>query len=623
MRLFDLPWLCPPPNDFRLTCRRLAKQEGEVAGGLRELADYGLDADQLLSLARVVEAKRSQPGTMSGLEPFRLGLVGTAATDFLVPAIVASGLRHGLLIEVVAAGYGQLAQIAHGASIPLYDARPDAMLFMLDRLNLGLEGPDGVASALALIGAARDSVARTLGIPAIVTTVAAPLETLLGNLDCRLEATPRGAVAAFNRGLLLSLEQSPDMVLDLAGLAAMVGGESWFDPVRWHLAKMPFSHDALPLVAENAARLVAALRGKSRKVLVLDLDNTLWGGVIGDDGLTGIRLGQGDPAGEAFLAIQKYALDLHRNGVVLAVCSKNDDHIARQAFREHPDMLLREEHIAVFQANWENKPANLRAIAERLRLGIDSLVFLDDNPAERHAVRRELPQVAVPEVPDDPSFFPLIVASAGYFEAVTRSVEDDLRNRFYQADSQRQSLLDNATDMDGYLRSLEMEISMAPFDGVGRARVAQLINKSNQFNLTTRRYSEAEVAAMEGDDSISTLQVRLRDRFSDNGMISVVICRKMPDVWAIDTWLMSCRVLGRRVEEAVLAELVRRAAAEGARAVVGTYISSAKNALVRDHYRKLGFLPVGESAEGTEWRLDVSAYRQPDLSLFTVAGVAS
>jgi FkbH-like protein len=615
MSLLDLPWLCPPPADFRATCRQLDKRGDDIGSQLRDLASTALNADQLLSLARLIKARRGQPGSLSGLEPFRLGVVGTFSTDFLVPAIVASGLRHGLLIEVTAADYGQLAQIAHGGGT-VFAAQPDAVLVLLDRVNLGLDTVADVGPALTLIDSVRGWVQRTLAVPAIVTTIPAPLETLLGNLDGRLANTPRGAVAAINAGLLAGMEKSTDLILDLAGLAAAVGGDRWFDPKLWHMAKMPFSQDVLPLVAENAARLLAAIRGKSRKVLVLDLDNTLWGGVIGDDGLDGIRLGQGDTAGEAFLAIQKYALALHRHGVVLAVCSKNDDANARLPFREHPDMLLREEHIAVFQANWENKPANLRAIAQRLRLGIDSLVFLDDNPAERHAVRRELPQVAVPEVPEDPSHYPLILSAAGYFEAVAHSSEDELRNRFYQDDAHRQSLLDNATDMDGYLRSLQMAVSMVPFDSVGRTRIAQLINKSNQFNLTTRRYSEAEVAALEADDTVATLQIRLSDRFGDNGMISVVICRKAGVVWSIDTWLMSCRVLGRRVEEAVLAELVRQARDEGARVLEGSYIPSAKNALVRNHYAKLGFRLVAEGDGRTDWHLDIDTYQAPDLSIF-------
>jgi len=613
MNPLDLPWLCPPPEDFRPACRRLKASAEAIGGPLRALADHRLDADQLLALARLVEARRDRPALLAPLEPFRLGLVGSGTTDFLAPAIVASGLRHGLAIEVVAAEYGQMAQVALDPGAAIYAARPDAVLFALDHRHLGLDQCD---AALALVQAARDCVARTLAVPSIVTTLAMPAESLLGNLDCRLADTPRGAVAAFNAGLLAGLAGSTDIVLDAAGLAAAVGGARWHDPVRWHLAKLPFSQDVLPLFADNVARLVAAIRGKSRKCLVLDLDNTLWGGVVGDDGVDGIRLGQGDAAGEAFLAMQRYALDLHRHGIVLAVCSKNDESVARRAFAEHPDMLLRLEHIAVFQANWTDKPANLRAIARTLRLGVDSLVFVDDNPAERHAVRRELPEVAVPELPDDPSWYPTVLSMAGYFEAVGRSAEDGLRNAFYQADAERQALLDTATDMDGYLRSLEMVIAIRPFDSVSRARIAQLINKSNQFNLTTRRYSEAEVAAMEADPALLALQVRLADRFGDNGMIGVVICRKGGQAWEIDTWLMSCRVLGRRVEEAVLRELARQAAAGGASRLLGTYIPSARNAMVRDHYAKLGFAPVREADGTSEWRLDLDGYRPPDLPMF-------
>jgi FkbH-like protein len=351
---------------------------------------------------------------------------------------------------------------------------------------------------------------------------------------------------------------------------------------------------------------------------VLDLDNTLWGGVIGDDGLKGIQIAQGDPLGEAYLDFQRYALSLRERGIVLAVSSKNEDATARLPFREHAEMILREEHFAVFQANWSDKATNLQAIAEELALGIDSLVFADDNPFERELVRGKLPQVAVPEMPADPSLYARTLSAAGYFEAAVFSEEDQQRAGYYDGNARRAALQKQSGDIGEYLASLQMEITFQPFDETGRARITQLINKSNQFNLTTHRYTEAEVAQVEADGNCFTLQIRLADKFGDNGMISAIICRAAGDIWEIDTWLMSCRVLGRCVEQMVLRELMLRAAARSISSLVGVYRPTDRNKLVEQHYAKLGFILLDRGPDGsTTWRLDVAG-AQPAEAPMTV-----
>src|SRR6185437_9827022 len=372
----------------------------------------------------------------------------------------------------------------------------------------------------------------------------------------------------------------------------------------WNLARLPFSSAYLALYADHVGRILGAMLGNSRRCLVLDLDNTLWGGVIGDDGVEGIRIAQGDPIGEAFLSVQRTALLLRQRGVVLAVSSKNSDEIARQAFRKHPEMLLREEHLAVLQANWTDKATNIKAIAEQLFLGLESLVVLDDNPAERALIRQMLPAVAVPELPADPALYARTLCAAGYFEAIAFSEEDRTRADFYHDNARRITLQQKATDLATYLESLGMKITFRPFDEVGRSRIIQLVNKSNQFNLTTRRYTEAEVAAAERAPDCFTLQVRLADIFGDNGMISVVICRRRSSTWYIDTWLMSCRVLGRQVERMVLREVLYHAARRGISKLVGVYRPTDRNKLVEDHYAKLGFTRVARQDDGsTEWEL--------------------
>ena len=631
----ELAWLPRAPGDFNAACRALASDRAPGAG-FRALAGYALDDTQLGRLGRAI-AKAVQDGRPSApLQPFRLGVLGNATLDLLVPALVASAARHGLALECVVAEYGQTTQEALDPAGRINTARADAVLLCIDHRGLPLRLVPGdarqeqadIAAALAHLDAVRGGIHAHAGAPCIVQTLAPPPESLFGSFDRRVPGTQRRVIDGLNRALVDGLAGSDDLLLDVAGLAETVGLGAWHSPALWNLAKLGFDNACLPLYTDHVARLLAALRGRSRKCLILDLDNTVWGGVIGDDGLEGIRVAQGDATGEAHLAVQQLALSLRRRGIVLAVSSKNTDEVARRPFREHPEMLLREEHLSVFQANWNDKATNIRAIADALSLGLDAMVFLDDNPVERDLVRRMLPEVAVPELPDDPAWFARTLAAAGYFEAVAFSDEDRMRAEMYQSNARRVALQRQAGDVDAYLASLSMEIGFAPFDRTGRARISQLINKSNQFNLTTRRYSEAEVALAEDDPAVFTLQVRLTDAFGDNGMISVVICRPGAGAgatrsWVIDTWLMSCRVLGRRVEHMVLRQILHHAREAGVETLVGVYRPSAKNALVRDHYRELGFVAAGEEPDGvTLWTMPTSTEIEAAPMAVRASGVA-
>jgi FkbH-like protein len=428
----------------------------------------------------------------------------------------------------------------------------------------------------------------------------------------------RRLLERLNHRLAEDVRKAGDLILDTASLAAAVGVDEWYDDVYWATSKLPFAQAFVPLYADCVWRVVAAARGKARKCLVLDLDNTVWGGVIGDDGISGIVIGNGNPTGEAFLAVQRLALALRQRGVLLAVSSKNEEAAARAPFQSHPEMLLRESHIAVFQANWIDKASNLRSIANTLNIGLDALVLLDDNPAERALIRRELPEVAVPDLPTDPAHYPRILAWAGYFETVSYSTEDAERAQYYASNAKRAELAATTTDMDGYLASLEMVMTVLPFGPIGRSRIAQLINKTNQFNLTTRRYTEQQVAALEEDQTVVALQVRLTDTFGDNGMISVVIGIPDGDVLDIDTWLMSCRVLNRGVERALLNVLVGIARARGYKHLRGHYRPTQKNDLVREHYGRLGFTLTSEDGDGSLWHLPLGTFQDLACHVHTV-----
>jgi FkbH-like protein len=606
-----LPWLPPAPADWRAQL-----DAATDAAAFRRLATCRLNQAQVQQLGQAFTRFRKGGGEVTGLAPVKLGLLSNATVSFLAQAIVGSGLRHGLAIEIIEAPYGQTAQQALDPSSAINQARCDLVLLALDHRGLPAQPSlDEAANGQALETALEHlrSLAEALtyfgGATVMLQTVPPPPEPLFGHRDRITGGAPAQFWRAFNETIAHWAQKNVALLFDAETLAAQIGSETWHDPRGWFSAKLPFAQSLLPLVGDHVARLIAAQRGKSRRVLVLDLDNTVWGGVIGDDGMDGIVLGQGDARGEAHLALQQAALDLRARGVLLAVASKNEDAIARRVFREHPEMLLREEHITVFQANWTDKAANLEAIAKTLSLGLDALVFVDDNPAERERIRQALPMVAVPELPDDPALYARMLLSAGYFEAIAFSPEDRARASLYEANAQRAALEAQSGDLDSFLKSLDMVLQLAPFDPVGRARITQLINKTNQYNLTTKRYTEPLVAAAEADPNIFTLQGRLADRFGDNGMITVVIAHKKGAVWDIDTWLMSCRVLGRRVEEAVLAELVTAAKASGAHEIIGRYVPTPRNDLVRDHYEKLGFTRAEETPDGgSVWRLTLDGW---------------
>ena len=616
--LQNLSWLSRPPAEFRSLCRQVASDPLQGLSIISALAKTALDGNQLLRLAKSIQQYRTTQADDTP-KPLRLAYLSNGTPDFILGALAATAPRHGLFLECIASGYDQSIQDVLKLDSPVHQFDAAVVLIALDwralpiATSLGGSADEAVSRVLDHIRLILDGQRKKGKATCLVQNFAAPAERILGSFDRSLPGSINSVLDQVNLALKDVVAPAGGIVLDVAGLAESVGLVNWHSASAWNLAKIPFSEPFVPLYADYVCRTLAAMRGKSRRCLVLDLDNTLWGGVIGDDGLAGIQIAQGDATGEAFLDFQRYLLSLRKAGVILAVSSKNDDQIARLPFRQHPEMLLREEHFAVFQANWNDKATNLSAIAKELSLGLESFVFVDDNPFERELVRKALPQVAVPEMPDDPALYTLTLSAAGYFEAISFSSEDSKRADFYQGNARRAALQSQVTDIEGYLASLEMEIWFQPFDEIGRKRITQLINKSNQFNLTTRRYTEAEVASMESSPEFFTMQVRLRDVFGDNGMISVVICRAVSSVeWVIDTWLMSCRVLGRRVENMVLNELLARAAEKGVKYFRGFYLPTERNSMVEHHYASLGFSSVSKHPDGsTEWLLTIEGAHMP------------
>lgn len=614
-----LGWLPINPN-WRADLKLFAAGTGDVAAAVA-LANARLDFVQTNALDSLVRRRFGAPPSALLGTPVRLAVLGSSTLTHLLPAIRVAGLRRGIWLETYENSYGQYFQELADPSSDLYGFAPTAVLLAFDAhhvtqgVNAGLTADDATAMAEEALDRIRRCWAMARAAfngPVLQQAIVNVFPSVLGNNEHRLPGSRRHMVDRLNRMIRDAAVLDGVDLVAVDDRVSLDGLSAWFDAMLWHRSKQEISLAAAPFFGDLVGRVLAARQGRSFKCLVLDLDNTIWGGVIGDDGLNGIILGQGSALGEGFAGVQDYARELNRRGIILAVASKNDEAIAVEPFEKHPEMILVRKDIAAFRADWNDKAGNIKAIAAELNIGLDSIVFLDDNPFERALVRQELPSIAVPEVPDDPALVPQVLADAGYFEAVAVTVEDRERARQYQDNRERETLKATTTDLDSYLRSLSMRMVWRRFDEVGLSRATQLINKTNQFNLTTRRYTEAEVKAVMDDPGAFGLQIRLLDRFGDNGIIGIVIGRLEADgkTVRIDTWLMSCRVLGRCVEPATLNLVAAEARRLGASRLIGEYFPTNKNAMVADHYSRLGFDTLDQEPDGhSRWALDLTKFR--------------
>jgi FkbH-like protein len=608
-----LDWL-PIRADWSEALAQAQQSEPAAAfGALRALANARVDFVRANRLDKTIQRFIAKHGAPVNLPSIRLAVLGSSTLSHLLPHIRLAGLRRGVLVDIHLGDYGLYRQELADPSSSLHTFKPDVVLLALDADHIA---GHSTATAEAAIEGLRSSwqAAHALGAIVLQQTILPRFLPALGNNEDRLQQSPAAIVRRINALLRDTAVRDNVYLLALDEWVTLTGGISaWFDPAHWHLSKHEITHAAAPFYGDQVGRMLAAIRGRSLKCLVLDLDNTLWGGVIGDDGLEGIVLGQGTAAGEAHLALQRYAKRLSERGIILAVCSKNDEVNALAPFQKHPEMILKQADIACFVANWQDKAGNLRHIARTLNIGIDSLVFVDDNPVERAIIRRELPMVAVPELPEDPALYVQTIALAGYFEALDITAEDHERAELYRQNASREALRASTTDMAGFLDSLQMQLTYGPFDQPGFKRIVQLINKTNQFNLVTRRYTETEVAeVMRGEEEgrFVTLQLRLTDIYGDNGIIGLIIGQLTPHLdLKIDLWLMSCRVLGREVEQATLNLLAARALELGCQRLYGTYVPTDKNSMVKDLYGRLGFSLDETQTDGiTRWSLALADY---------------
>lgn len=598
-----------------------------------------LDCFQILSPpfdVAQISAKRKQIKRLllsqTATIPLRVAVLGGSTTSELVSILELFLLREGFHPVFQESEYGRFFEEAVVDNKALKEFKPDVAIVHTTSRNIrhfpeAAQDKTKVEENLNLeferFRSVWDVLLSEFGCLVIQNNFDPPSFRILGNSDAVAEF---GRTNFVNRMNLKFAEYARTktgiLINDICYLAALVGLQDWYDESFWFSYKLAIGPRANVFLADNIAKILRAAYGKSRKCLVLDLDNTLWGGVVGDDGVTNLRLGNETPEGEAYVAFQQYCRDLKNRGVLLAICSKNDIETAKEGF-SHPDSVLRVEDFAAFEANWEPKHQNLERIAKTLNLGMESLVFVDDNPAERAIVAAQLPMVAVPEIGIDPSRFVEILDSKGYFEAVRLSHEDKERTHLYANDKKREVLVGQFKSYDEYLRSLEMRAEIDHFSSYYLDRIAQLTNKTNQFNLTTRRYTAAHLRAMASDQGHITLYGRLKDKFGDNGVISVIAGEIKGQELHVLLWLMSCRVLKRGMEAAMLDALVRECAERGIKVICGYYLKSAKNAMVSNHYGSLGFQIISSSGTESVWQLDLTNGYQNQNKFIEVASFAT
>lgn len=621
-----------PRDDAFLNLARLYLQEDNSAASvenLRRAVSLSDDYSFLTKASKILSTLRKK-GPLPGFKKVRVAMLSSSTVDLHVPIFQTICFREGLDAEVYVGPYGNFRQEILNSASGLYKFAPEFVIIMSHwrDVQIPLFGtPESDATLHSVVEEYRVLWKTLLSLcPAriIQHNFDLPHVNSLGHLGARVGASRNESLKKINAALKEQLPESV-AILDCESLSGFYGTRNWNDDRYWHVAKQHPSSTALPILASHQVSLIRAGLGLTKKLLILDLDNTLWGGVIGEDGIEQIRLGPPSPAGEAYQAFHRYLLELKARGVLLAVCSKNNDQDAKLPFLKHDASLLKLDDFVVFTANWDDKPTNIRRMASVLNLGIDSFVFMDDNPVERSLVRRELPEVTVPEVSDDPVSFIEAIERGRFFEAWVLSEEDKNRHSDYRANLMRNELKTSSSSLDDFLKDLKMTCLVGPFNKFVLSRITQLVAKTNQFNLTTKRYTEEELLRIMNSHEYWTQYFKLSDRFGQNGIVGLMIAKRSPDLpraWEIDTWLMSCRVIGRQMEECMLRVAALQALDADVLKLIGEYIPTKKNSMVSDLYSRLGFSMLDESESGTRnqtrYILDLESQMIPNSPFISV-----
>jgi FkbH-like protein len=552
------------------------------------------------------------------LKPYRLAILRSFTVEPLVPLLRAGAFTYGIDLSVHIGDFNAYAQEMLDEGSELYAFKPDGVILAVQTCDVAPDlwqdfsslTPEAVTKAVNRVGQNfRDCVRalrRHTDASLVIHGLEKPATPRRGILDAQSECSQALAIHCANTEIRrLAAQEKGVYLLDYDGLVAQYGHESWRDPRKWLTARLPVAAPHLAHLVQEWLRFLLPLAGRTAKVVAVDLDNTLWGGVIGEDGMTGIQLGSEYP-GAAYQELQRALLDLSNRGVLLAVCSKNNAEDASEALEKHPGMLLRPKHFAALRVNWNDKSQNLREIASELNIGIDAMALVDDNPVERKHIRAALPEVAVIELPEDSMAFAAALRDCPLFERLTLSEEDRQRSSYYAAERERKELEQTFSTKEEFYESLAQEAEIALVAPATLTRVAQLTQKTNQFNLTTHRYTEQQISEIAGHSTRGVWSIRVRDCFGDNGLVGVAITHDRDETCEIDTFLLSCRVIGRTVETAFLAHLVQRARERQLRIMQGWFLPTKKNAPARDFYANHGFHLVKQDENRMLWQLDLT-----------------
>ena len=562
------------------------------------------------------ELKKNLKKDFSGFKKIKLALLSDNASQLLNNAIRAYGYEAGIDFEIYEADYNQIDLQVFDPSSELYSFEPQFVFInrctekLLKEFYKKNKEEQGLFSEQIFQTTRKyyDVITSRLKAKVIINTYPEINDSVFGNFAAKIASSFIYQQRKTNVLLMDLGQQAKDLfICDLAALQGEHGYRFVFDPKMYVNADMVYSIEFLPYIAGNITAVIQSITGTFKKCIILDLDNTTWGGIIGDDGVEGIQVGYLG-IGKVFTELQLWAKQLKQRGIIIAVCSKNTEEIAKEPFLTHPDMVLRMDDIAVFVANWETKVENIRYIQSVLNIGFDSMVFVDDNPFEREMVKAGIPDITVPELPEDPAEYLLYLRSLNLFETASFTGEDEQRTKQYQEEAQRNILLQSFDNEDDFLKNLGMLSDVRPFDTFSIPRVAQLSQRSNQFNLRTIRYTEEDIKNLSADPAYYTLSLSLADRFGDHGLIGIIILKKeSADTLFIDSWIMSCRVLKRGMERFTLNVIMELAAANNFKQVTGEYIPTKKNGIVKDHYQSLGFTAVND-----KWVQDVSSYKKEE-----------
>lgn len=565
---------------------------------LREEFAFKLKSTDLYDYTNILKLSRKlKKLNLQQSDKFKIAILGSYSIQNFVMVLKLFLFAQGIEATIYEGEYNGINMDILNKDSPLYRFYPNIVVILSDYRDINTF-PELFSDSTSVDNCVKkyveyyqslwDNISLIKGCHIFQSNIVLPLERSLGNLEQNYYFSTRNFYNLINIGLMKHRTNNVTIV-DLDYIASCIGKKQWFDPSAYVLNKAGFSIQYIGVVCEAFAKQISVLCGYIKKCLVLDLDNTLWGGVVGDEGYEGILADPNNPVGEAYLAFQKYILNLKNRGVILAICSKNDIETAKEPFEKNSNMILKLNDFSIFVANWKDKAENIRKISNELSIGLDSMVFFDDNPAEREIVKMYLPQVTVIDVPNDPAYYTQSLELASPFEWIQITSEDIKRSDSYVQNSKRAELANEFTDYDEYLKALEMEGVVEELSINQIERFSQLINKSNQFNLRTQRYSEAVINELLHDKNYKLLSISLKDKFSNYGMISCVILKKSDHNCLIDTWVMSCRVLKRGVEDFTFISIIEAAKNWKCSQLVGEYIPSKKNSMVSGLYTKLDF----------------------------------